>query len=132
MVRQNGNTCVMWLLWFLLNTLTGFFLILILTWYIFLMGGLMNSSSKSMFRGLVVVFDAMRHNGSPAPVFETDEGRTWFRFSLLVQPAFAQIPDNQQTVSEDDGMITQLGTLVSSLVSNLVSSEPVYKDFARI
>lgn len=29
-------------------------------------------------------------------------------------------------------MFAQLGTLVSSLVSNLVSSEPVYKDFAKI
>jgi ATP-dependent DNA helicase RecG len=82
--------------------------------------------------GVPVVFDAMRHNGSPDPVFETDEGRTWFRVTLLIHPAFAQLPDSQKPVSEDDDMIAQLGSLVSTLVSNLVSSEPVYKDFAKI
>jgi ATP-dependent DNA helicase RecG len=35
-------------------------------------------------------------------------------------------------LTEDDGMIAQLGSLVSTLVSNLVSSDPIYKDFAKI
>ncbi|HMH24034.1 MAG TPA: ATP-binding protein [Puia sp.] len=82
--------------------------------------------------GVPVVFDAMRRNGSPDPVFETDEDRTWFRVTLLIHPAFTQINDNQRSVPENDSIIDQLGSLVSSLVSNLVSSEQVYKDFARI
>jgi predicted transcriptional regulator len=50
----------------------------------------------------------------------------------LIHPAFTQSDDNQQFVPENDGMIAQLGSLVSSLVSNLVSSQAVYKEFARI
>jgi ATP-dependent DNA helicase RecG len=82
--------------------------------------------------GVPVVFDAMRRNGSPDAVFETDEDRTWFRVTLLIHPSFTQINDNQKFVLEGDSIIDQLGSLVSSLVSNLVSSDPVYKDFARI
>lgn len=82
--------------------------------------------------GVPVVFDAMRHNGSPDPVFETDEERTWFKVTLQIHPAFAQTFDNHKVTIEDGSMIGQLGTLVSSLVSNLVSSESVYRDFARI
>jgi len=31
---------------------------------------------------------AMKNNGSPAPLFETDEDRTWFRVTLPIHPAF--------------------------------------------
>lgn len=82
--------------------------------------------------GVPVVFDSMYRNGSPDPIFETDEYRTWFRVTLLINPAFARMSDNESPASEDISMIDQLGSLVSSLVSNLVSNEPVYKDFARI
>jgi ATP-dependent DNA helicase RecG len=82
--------------------------------------------------GVPVVFDAMRHNGSPDPVFETDEERTWFKVTLQIHSAFTQTFDNHKVIVEGGNMIGQLGTLVSSLVSNLVSSESVYRDFARI
>jgi len=82
--------------------------------------------------GVPVVFDAMRHNGSSDPVFETDEDRTWFRVTLRIQPAFAQVIDSRMPENESGDIIDQLGSLVSGLVSNLVSSEPVYKDLARV
>jgi ATP-dependent DNA helicase RecG len=82
--------------------------------------------------GVPVVFDAMHRNGSSNPSFETDEDRTWFKVTLQIHPAFAQTSDNQQRIAEDESVVSQLGTLVSNLVSNLVSSELIYKDFAKI
>lgn len=40
----------------------------------------------------------MRNNGSPDPVFETDEDRTWFRVTLPIHPDFIQ--DEDELVSE--------------------------------
>jgi len=87
--------------------------------------------------GIPVVFDAMRHNGSPDPVFETDEGRTWFQVKLPIQPAFTQTKTTSRLKDQAyDDLIAQLGNLVSSLVSNLVSnlvsSEDVYKECAKL
>ena len=82
--------------------------------------------------GIPVVFDAMRHNGSPDPIFETDENRTWFQVKLPIHPAFADMVENPIANPSDDSITSQLGTLVSSLVSNLVSSESIYQDFAKI
>lgn len=82
--------------------------------------------------GIPVVFDAMRHNGSPDPIFETDEDRTWFQVKLPIHPAFADPAKNPIATLSDDSIISQLGSLVSSLVSNLVSSENNYRELAKI
>ena len=39
--------------------------------------------------GLSKIFNSMRANGSPDPVFDFDEGRTYFRITLPVHPACA-------------------------------------------
>jgi ATP-dependent DNA helicase RecG len=76
----------------------------------------------------------MHLNGSPDPVFETDEDRTWFQVKLPIQPAFSsQAPrliPNDKMVGEF--MLDQLANLVSSLVSDLVSSDSHYKELAKI
>ena len=38
--------------------------------------------------GVPKILQAMRNNGSPAPSFETDDDRTWFRVRLPVHPSF--------------------------------------------
>jgi len=82
--------------------------------------------------GIPVVFDAMRRNGSPDPVFETDEERTWFQVKLPIHPSFAGRSETPVANPDDKNVYSQLGSLVSSLVSNLVSSEEIYKEFAKI
>ena len=39
--------------------------------------------------GVPKILRAMRNNGSPAPSFETDDDRTWFRVRLPVHPSLA-------------------------------------------
>jgi len=82
--------------------------------------------------GIPVVLEAMRRNGSPNPVFETDEDRTWFQVKLPIHPSFAGQSDSPIGNTYDIEIVSQLGSLVSSLVSNLVSSEEIYKEYARI
>jgi ATP-dependent DNA helicase RecG len=58
----------------------------------------------------------MRDNGSPTPIFETDEDRTWFRVTLPIQPAFnpkVKI-DHKKIMSPDQ----KLANLVGSIVAN--------------
>ena len=43
--------------------------------------------------GVPKILRAMRNNGSPAPTFETDEDRTWFRVRLPVHPSFTSDAD---------------------------------------
>ncbi len=84
--------------------------------------------------GIPVVFDAMRHNVSPDPIFETDEDRTWFhKLPFLYTLHLSKQRIDNATIDHSHNQITsQLGALVSSLVSNLVSSEEVYKEFAKV
>jgi len=82
--------------------------------------------------GIPVVFDAMRRNGSPDPIFETDDDRTWFQVKLPIHPAFTDKSENLMVNPGDNSIFSQLGSLVSNLVSNLVSGEEIYKEFAKI
>lgn len=50
--------------------------------------------------GIASIIKIMRNNGSPDPVFETDEDRTWFRVTLTIHPDFIQ--DEDELVSEPD------------------------------
>ena len=43
--------------------------------------------------GVPKILRAMRNNGSPAPTFETDDDRTWFRVRLPVHPSFTSDAD---------------------------------------
>jgi ATP-dependent DNA helicase RecG len=88
--------------------------------------------------GIPVILEALRHNGSPEAVFETDADRTWFQVTLPIHPSFkgkAFIPVEGQTevvYFKQIALINELAGLVSNLVSNLVSDEEIYKGFARI
>ena len=44
--------------------------------------------------GIPVLLEALRDNGSPAPVFEKDAERTWFQVKLLFHPAFLELKSN--------------------------------------
>ena len=50
--------------------------------------------------GVPKILRALRNNGSPAPSFETDDDRTWFRVRLPAHPSFR--PDAENAVSEQD------------------------------
>ena len=50
--------------------------------------------------GVPKILRALRNNGSPAPSFETDDDRTWFRVRLPAHPPFT--PDADDAVSEQD------------------------------
>ena len=60
--------------------------------------------------GIAAIIKIMRNNGSPDPVFETDEDRTWFRVTLPIHPDFIQ--DEDELVSEPD--------VVENVVENVV------------
>jgi ATP-dependent DNA helicase RecG len=82
--------------------------------------------------GVPVILEAMKRNGSPDPIFETDEGRNWFQITLPIHPAFTS--DKIKIVSQSvaDNNLSRLTNLVSSLVNNLVSSEQIFQDQAKI
>ena len=50
--------------------------------------------------GVPKILRALRNNGSPAPSFETDDDRTWFRVRLPAHQSFR--PDAEDAVSEQD------------------------------
>ena len=56
--------------------------------------------------GVPKILRAMRNNGSPPPVFETDDDRTWFLVRLLAHPSFPIDADGdsdaQETVHETE------------------------------
>lgn len=46
--------------------------------------------------GIPTIIGAMKKNGSPPPVFDTDENRTYFKTTLLIHPNFTQLPESVQ------------------------------------
>jgi ATP-dependent DNA helicase RecG len=46
--------------------------------------------------GIPTIVNAMKKNGSPAPLFETDDNRTYFKTTLFIHPDFAEIPEKEQ------------------------------------
>ncbi|MGV8093231.1 MAG: ATP-binding protein [Mangrovibacterium sp.] len=52
--------------------------------------------------GIAAIIKIMRDNGSPDPLFETDEDRTWFRVTLPIHPHFLPVEDD--LVNEPDGV----------------------------
>ena len=60
--------------------------------------------------GIPKILRAMRENGSPAPVFESDDERTWFLVRLPVHEAAASVPTEQgaeQDHEQDTGQVTE-------------------------
>lgn len=46
--------------------------------------------------GIPTIVNAMKKNGSPAPLFDTDDNRTYFKTTLFIHPSFAEMPENEQ------------------------------------
>ena len=73
--------------------------------------------------GIPKILRAMRDNGSPPPIFESDEHRTWFLVRLPVHArSFGQPTeqDTQQVTPQDDGHVTDhvehlVGTLTGEM-----------------
>lgn len=64
--------------------------------------------------GIPKILRAMRKNGSPAPVFETDDERTWFLVRLPVHEAAASGATEQgaeQDHEQDTGQVTEHETV---------------------
>ena len=57
--------------------------------------------------GVPKILRAMRENGSPAPVFESDEDRTWFLVRLPVHEGVGQEARGQETVHDTDQVTGQ-------------------------
>ena len=47
--------------------------------------------------GIPKMLKAIQNNGSPAPVFHTDDDRTYFLVELSVHPVFAEVTDDKET-----------------------------------
>ena len=47
--------------------------------------------------GIPKMLKAIQNNGSPAPVFYTDDDRTYFLVELSVHPVFAEVTDDKET-----------------------------------
>jgi ATP-dependent DNA helicase RecG len=65
--------------------------------------------------GIRVILDALRHNGSPDPQFETDTDRTWFQVKLALHPAFLELKSN--------GNIDLLDSVVRESVKKQLSDQ---------
>ena len=56
--------------------------------------------------GVPKIFRAMRQNGSPDPIFESDDDRTWFRVLLPVHER-ASLAATDQVTGQDKSLIKQ-------------------------
>ena len=52
--------------------------------------------------GFQKIIRALKANGSPMPIFETDEGRTYFLTTILMHPAFVELDDNRNDNVNDN------------------------------
>ena len=60
--------------------------------------------------GVAKIFRAMRQNGSPDPIFESDEDRTWFRVRLPVHERALPAANDQDTIhdaQQDNSLINK-------------------------
>lgn len=52
--------------------------------------------------GFQKIIRALKANGSPMPIFETDEERTYFLTTILIHPAFIEMDDNRNDNVNDN------------------------------
>ena len=77
--------------------------------------------------GVPKILRAMRRNGSPAPVFECDENRTWFRVRL---PAHEQV--DLETSGPDTGQVTVQDTDQVTGQDNLLEIKHITPDALQV
>lgn len=51
--------------------------------------------------GFRKILNALKNNGSPEPLFETDENRTYFTTTLYIHPEFQRGQVHQSTTNDD-------------------------------
>ena len=61
--------------------------------------------------GVPKILRAMHNNGSPAPRFETDEDRTWFRVRLPAHPSFPLNPGHSNREQDNQSKNKEKGPL---------------------
>ena len=71
--------------------------------------------------GIPKILRAMRENGSPAPLFESDEDRTWFLVRLPVHERVRQGPPGQGTDHDAPQVTPQVTMHVAEHVEQLVA-----------
>lgn len=70
--------------------------------------------------GFQKIIRALKANGSPMPIFETDEDRTYFLTTILIHPAFVESNDNGNDNRNDNRNDTETLTDNEQLVLNAI------------
>lgn len=73
--------------------------------------------------GFQKIIRALKANGSPMPIFETDEDRTYFLTTILIHPAFAESNDNGNDNRNDNRNDTETLTDNEQLVLNAIQMD---------
>ena len=55
--------------------------------------------------GILTMRNLLMQNGSPEPVFNTDDERTWFEAEIFIHPAFFEPREEQKLVQNSDFLI---------------------------
>ncbi len=74
--------------------------------------------AEGRLTGIQLIKTTLERNGSPAPLFETDDERTWFSVMLHLHPAFS----HASTLDENTESTTTLGLLEELLRKALATS----------
>jgi len=77
-----------------------------------------------------VILSAMQNNGSPTPLFETDEDRTWFRVTLPIHQAFD--PNVKHRVSNAIQVEQRLTQFLRNIVVNDQANDQAVILMARV
>ena len=73
--------------------------------------------------GFQKIIRALKANGSPMPIFETDEDRTYFLTTILIHPAFMESNDNGNDNRNDNRNDTEMLTDNEQLVLNAIQMD---------
>ncbi len=81
--------------------------------------------------GVPKILRAMRNNGSPAPSFETDEDRTWFRVRLPAHPSFPLRP-NGDSAEQDAGQDTVHDNALKYIENGPITEQDTEQDTEQV
>ncbi|MDE0419324.1 MAG: hypothetical protein OXK76_00365 [Gammaproteobacteria bacterium] len=93
--------------------------------------------AEGRFTGVPQIYDSMRRNGSPAPKFDFDDARSYFRLTLPAHPEYAAVSALQDAAylrtvgSIDDAFDRVLNAWESDATSAALASEVIRMHAAR-
>ena len=93
--------------------------------------------AEGRFTGVPQIYDSMRRNGSPAPRFDFDDARSYFRLTLPAHPEYAAVSALQDAAylrtvgSVDDAFNRVLKAWESDATSAVLASEVIRIHAAR-